>query len=382
MSRVNVEPGLFKWAINRMGDPDSIEAKFPNLISWLNGDISPTFKQLENFAKATHTPLGYFFLSQPPEEDFPIPHYRTIGDEINTNPSTNLIETVQTMERRQNWMRDYLIDIGNERLDFVGIAKDIRCPKRIAQLMRNELGLTNEWASIRGTWQDALSHLLQSVQDIGILVMINGIVGNNTHRKLDVNEFRGFVLVDEYAPLIFINGADGKAAQMFTIAHELAHVWVGISAAFDLNMLQPSEDELEILCNKAAAEFLAPEEDFVNLWSNVQYEDDKYQQIARYFKVSELVVVRRALDLKMITFESYKEFYEKREEDLKSRKKPNGGGHFHNTANWRIGPKFSDALISRVKEGKTLYREAYKLTGIKGKTFDSFVQHRERNGGY
>jgi len=380
MSRINVEPSILKWAINRMGDPDSIESKFSQLKKWIDEEEFPTFKQLEKFAKATYTPLGYFFLSQPPEEIFPIPHYRTIRNEANENPSANLIETVQTMESRQNWMRDYLIDIGNKPLEFVGSASEIKNPKKIAQLMRKELCLSTEWASMQGTWQEALTHLLQAIQDIGILVMINGIVGNNTHRKLDVNEFRGFVLVDEYAPLIFINGADGKAAQMFTVAHELAHIWVGVSAAFDLKMLQPSEDDLEDLCNKVAAEFLVPEEDFLNLWDSLKCEDDKYQIIARYFKVSELVAVRRALDLNLITFEEYKTFYQTREEKKKNRNKSNGG-HFHNTVNWRIGPKFSEALISQVKEGKTLYREAYKLTGISGKTFDNFVKHREGKGG-
>ncbi len=384
MARVHVKPELLKWAIYRMGDPTPIEVKFPKLASWLNGELQPTLKQLESFAKATSTPLGYFFLSKPPEETFPIPHYRTISDKQSSNPSPNLIETVHTMERRQDWMREYLIDVGQDPLDFVGSAKEIHDPKIIADLMRKKMNLETNWASRRGTWQNALSDLLQRIQDIGILVMINGIVGNSTRRKLDVEEFRGFVLVDEYAPLIFVNGADGKAAQMFTLAHELAHVWIGLSAAFDLSLLQPSDDKIERLCNESAAEFLVPENDFNQLWNEIKNDKNKYQQAARYFKVSELVAVRRALDLEFITFEDYKEFYEirEKEEEERAKNKSGGGGDFHNNANWRIGPKFADAIIGQVKEGKTLYRDAYKLTGIKGMTFDNFVKHRSRKGGY
>ncbi len=382
MAKVKVNPELFKWVISRLDDFTIIEAKFPKLASWLNGEDQPTFKQLEKFAKATSTPLGYFFLSKPPNVEIPIPHYRTIGDNENVKSSPDLIETINVMKRRQEWMREYLIDVGEEPLSFVGGAKKINDPKVIASLMRKEIGLKNNWAARRGTWQDALNDLLQSIQDIGILVMINGIVGNNTHRKLKTDEFRGFVLIDDYAPLIFINGADGKAAQMFTLAHELAHVWIGHSAAFNLDFLNPSSNHLEKLCNQAAAEFLVPEEDFDSLWLKAKKDPDCYQIIAKYFKVSELVVVKRALDLNYINFNEYKKFYELREKMASEKNKTSRGGDFYNNAKWRIGPKFSNAIISQVKEGKTLYRDAYKLTGIKGITFDKFVEHHNRNGGY
>ena len=124
-----------------------------------------------------------------------------------------------------------------------------------------------------------------------------------------MSEFPGFVLVDEYAPLVFLNGADGKAAQMFTLAHELAHVWLGSSAVFDLRELQPAADEVEQACNRVAAEFLVPGDEMREVWSSVRYESERFQQIARRFKVSELVAARRALDLRLITRNEFLEFY-------------------------------------------------------------------------
>jgi Zn-dependent peptidase ImmA (M78 family) len=116
-----------------------------------------------------------------------------------------------------------------------------------------------------------------------------------------VTEFRGFVLVDEYAPLVFINGADGKAAQMFTLAHELAHVWFGRSAAFDLRDLQPANERTELACNSVAAEFLVPKTELQRSWPTLQQDPEPFQAIARQFKVSALVGARRALDLQLIS---------------------------------------------------------------------------------
>ncbi|HMM61712.1 MAG TPA: ImmA/IrrE family metallo-endopeptidase, partial [Candidatus Rifleibacterium sp.] len=78
-------------------------------------------------------------------------------------------------------------------------------------------------------WESFFNILVERSEQAGIIILRSGKVGNNTHRTLDVKEFRGFVIYDELAPFIFINGADAKAAQIFTLVHELAHVWLGAS---------------------------------------------------------------------------------------------------------------------------------------------------------
>lgn len=375
VAKVEINPKILKWAADRVGGIQVLESRFPRLNDWINNKSQPTFKQLETFAKATATPIGYFFLSEPPQEKLTIPHYRTISTRSTDQPSADLLETIRTMERRQEWMRDYLIDLGSEPLSFIGTAKLSDDPKQVAANIKEKLGLKDGWAAERGTWEDALRNLIARIEDIGILIMVSGIVGNNTHRKLNVNEFRGFVLIDEYAPLIFINGADGKAAQMFTLAHELAHIWYGVSAIFDLEQLQPSVDKIEQACNQTAAEFLVPEQEFLNHWKLHHKDTNRYQTIARKFKVSELVVVRRAADLRLIPQQEYFEYDRNNKDEWNN--KSSDGGNFYSTQTLRVGRRFSQAVISNVKSGKLLYRDAYRLTGLTNNTFEEFVNRQE-----
>src|SRR5258708_21057731 len=99
------------------------------------------------------------------------------------------------------------------------------------------------------TWTEALRRFIEQADALGVLVMVNGVVGSNNRRKLDPQEFRGFALADNLAPLVFINGADSKAAQMFTLAHELSHIWLGLSAVPHPQPSLVPEHDAERCCN-------------------------------------------------------------------------------------------------------------------------------------
>jgi Zn-dependent peptidase ImmA (M78 family) len=375
MSRVNVNEEVLRWAIRRCGlELDELEKKFPRIRQWTTRERQPTLRQLESLARATLTPLGFFFLDKPPEERLPIPHFRTLRDETPAEPSPDLLETVQMMQRRQAWMREFLIEQGQRELTFVRSARREEEPRSIVQRMLDTLGLNEGWAAAERTWMDALNIMRHAIEDAGILVVVNGIIGNNTHRKLEPNEFRGFVLVDSYAPLVFVNGADGKAAQMFTLAHELAHVFFGSSAAFDLREMQPADDPMEKTCNRVAAEFLVPQKQLRQIWPSVQDNSEPFQTIARRFKVSSIVAARRALDINLINKEAFLNFYrsyqsdERRKADHRSE-----GGDFYANQNLRVGQRFASTVIRAVKEGKLLYSEAYRLTGLHGRTFEHYA---------
>lgn len=345
----------------------------PHIRRWKERKELPTLRQLEALARLTLTPLGYLFLDKPPDERLPIHNFRTRRGDENQRPSANLFATVYAMQRRQAWMREYMIEEGMERPGFVGSAKGERDPHKVAHSIRQALALGDGWTAKLPTWDEALRELRAASERAGILVAASGIVGSNTHRKLDRREFRGFVLVDEYAPLVFINAADFKAAQMFTLAHELAHVWFGSSAAFDLRDLMPAADATEQICDKTAAELLVPEVELRAVWADERGERtaERIQRIATHFKVSALVAARRALDMGYLSRDAFFEFYQEYLEQARERS-ISKGGDFYNTAGSRIGERFARTVWQAVREGKLLYTEAYRLTDMRGETFERF----------
>ena len=362
--RVEVNPRLLRWARERSGyHPDVLAHRFPRLDEWERGNAQPTLKQLEQFAHAVHAPIGYLFLSEPPIEAVPIPDFRTVGNAHIERPSPDLLETIYICQQRQEWYRDFLRSIAADPLSFVGSAA-IDTPIEIAAgairtLLRFDLA---ERARLT-TWAEALRRFIEQADAIGILVMVSGVVGSNNRRKLNADEFRGFVLSDDRAPLIFINGSDTKSAQMFTLAHELAHIWLGQSALSDVEPASTPAQAVEQWCNLVAAELLVP-----LAAVRAEYRRDaalrgEMDRLAKWFKVSTLVILRRIHDAGGITSDQFWAAYRAEVERLLAI--PRGsGGDFYLTQAARVGKRFARALVTSTLEGQTLHRDAFHLLGF------------------
>jgi Zn-dependent peptidase ImmA (M78 family) len=387
MMRVDVSPKLFIWACERAGRSIDLLAEnqtLRKLPDWISGEEQPTFKQLEKFAQATYTPFGYFFLPEAPEESVPIPDLRTVGNRYMGRPSPDLLDTIYTMQRRQAWLREMLTECDAEPLDFVGSARSTDDPEAVGREMRRIIGLEDGWAAHVRTWKEAVGELRRAIEKMNIMAIINGIVGNNTHRKLHVDEFRGFTLSDAYAPLLFVNGADAKSAQMFTLIHELAHIWLGESALTDLSAMPAqagagpatrASQNIESWCDRAAAEFLVPARELKDCWRDVRYEEAPFEAIARRFKVSPIVAGRRAMDLHLVDRNTFFAFYQ---EYIARERRPSpagAGGDFYNNQNTRVGEMFAMQVIFAAKSGRVSFKEAYDLTGLRGGAFQEYA-HR------
>jgi Zn-dependent peptidase ImmA (M78 family)/transcriptional regulator with XRE-family HTH domain len=369
MLRVEVKPELLTWARERAGrNLASLVNRFPKIGLWESGEQKPTLKQLEAFAKAVHVPVGYLFLSSPPEEELPIPDMRTPGNRFLGSASADLLDILYLCQRRQAWYRDYARTTGEVPLEFAGSVSINASIIETAQAMRDILRFNIEDRKNCPAWTEALRRFIQQAEDIGVLIMISGVVGSNNQRKLDPDEFRGFALADDLAPLVFINGADTKAAQMFTLAHELAHLWLGQSALSDQSANLFSSKKIERWCNAVAAELLVPES---ALRKEVlgKMPLNMVSELARKFKVSTLVILRRLYDLKKINKPQFHQSYSRELHKLISIPR-SSGGDFYLTQEVRASRRFVHALVASTLEGQTLYRDAFQLLTIKKeKTF-------------
>lgn len=374
MIRAPIKPELVRWARERAGvAQEDLAEKFKKLSEWEEGQTRPTLKQLEAFARAVHVPLGYLFLSEPPDESIPIPDFRTFAGHAVTRPSPNLLDTIYACQERQSWYRDFVRVAGEPNLDFVGSASVQTSPETVAVRMRETLGF--DLAARRGcsTWTDALRLLIRLTEETGILVMVSGIVMSNTHRRLDPAEFRGFALCDPLAPLIFVNGKDTKAAQIFTLAHELAHVWLGASALSNPDTSpSPGFRQEEVWCNAVAAEFLVPLDSLQTELRQDELLPNATVRLARIYKVSTLVILRRLLDADWLSRQRFDKAWAEEIERLRTFKQSGGGGDFYRTTLSRVSRRFAQALVASTLEGQTLYRDAFRMLGIsKSETFNN-----------
>ena len=369
----NINREILKWAIIRAGNElEDFFVSNPKVKEWIDGEGYPTIRQLEKFTQKVHVPFGYMFLQEPPEEKIPIPFFRT----GKTNPVAekiplNIYDTIQIIQERQNWLIEYLEKNDDEDLEFVGKFDPGTDYQTIVQDIKRTLNLQNDWASKFKNWEETLNFLTIQIEEIEIIVTFNGVVGNNTRRVIKPSECRGFVLVNKKVPFLFVNAADAKAAQMFTIIHELAHIWIGKTAGFDNKQMLPANDPIEILCDKVAAEFLVPERYFIQKWSETR----DFGKLSESFKVSPIVIARRALDLNLIDKKNFFNYYNVYIQKLKDKEKFNktSGGNFYATAKKRISLRFASYVNNAVNNNTLLYRDAYRLTSLKGDTYNKFI---------
>ena len=365
--RVDVKPDLLLWACERSGrgvDALARQQSFSKLPAWISGEERPTLKQLERFAQATYTPFGFFFLPKPPEESVPIPDLRTVGNQYSGHPSPDLLDTMYICQQRQEWYRDFARSMGEKELPFVGSASLDSDFTEVARNIRHALGFSLEERREMPTWTEALRSFIQQADSFGIMVMVSGIVGSNTRRSLDPKEFRGFAISDPLAPLVFINGKDTKAAQMFTLAHELAHIWLGETALSDVGPITMPSNKVEVWCNQVAAELLVPLSALQEAHDSFKSLREALDHLARWFKVSTLVILRRLHDAGKLTREELWQAYNKEVDRLLAISKK-AGGNFYLTLPARVSRRFAQALVISTLEGQTLHRDAFRLLGFR-----------------
>lgn len=185
--------------------------------------------------------------------------------------------------------------------------------------------------------------------------------------------------MDALAPLVFVNRADTKAGQIFTLAHELTHICLGESAVSDAEPVKRPTHQIENWCNQVAAQFLVAKKDLNDVVILKEpWRPEQLDRLARHFKVSTLVVLRRLYDTGTLTFDQYREAYAAERARVMTAieaRSGNGGGDFYNTLRSRVSSRFAHALVVSTLEGQTLYRDAFDMLGLKKvSTFENLAR--------
>lgn len=374
---LTISPKIIDWVIETVELYHSGVNSLELLKKWKSGEKQPTFSQIRDISNKVNIPFGYFFLEDPPEVKCHVIDFRTVDSIELINPSKNLLDTIDTMTEAQDWMVDYIKNNYISKLSYVGAVNENWNVHEAAAYLRNTLGLNEQWNQQCRDGASAFRYVKKRISDSGTLVMMNGVVGSNTHRKLSVEEFRAFTLINEYAPLIFINSVDTDNGKLFSILHEFVHVLLGKHDLYNASMfVGKSGDKVEAFCNAVAAEVLIPDSAFIKQWNALAVSlDERVMTLSKYFRCSRYVVIRKALNNNMISRAIYLQFVKSLDEQIRDykQKSDKGGGDYYRNKCSQLDRNLVFALNASVKEGKTQFTEAFRITKTNAKTFDKMI---------
>lgn len=373
--RIPVKPELISWALDQAQTSSAQLKNHSQVESWLAGETQPTLKQLQTFADSLHVPFGHLMLSEPPAHEKPLADFRRRGSR-SSRYSQELTETIYTQQRRQTWYRDYALNQGLEPLPWVGSAQLSQNPTQLAERLHLEWGFST--ASRAQSYSESRREVFSFLEDLGVLVSVSGHAGSNK-RPFDSEEFSGFSLSDDLAPVVFVNGKESSAAQIFTMFHELGHLLLGESAVSDDASSSVSSHQSERWCDAFAAAFLMPTGEVESLHLS-DFSEDSLIPVARRFRVSALSLLNRLRDLRLISFDIWSNLYPVFEQHAlevlaRGKTKKSSGGDFYKVHAYLVGRRFAQAVYRDALSGRTSYPEAHRLLGLpKVQTFNRFAR--------
>jgi Zn-dependent peptidase ImmA (M78 family) len=380
MNSAYISGKVLAWARNSAGlDAGQLatrEISADDILLWERGFGLPTEKQAKALAEKLGIPYAMLFMEDPPKGEPPkIPDLRTVSGKALEHPSREFLQVLDDSRIRQAWCRNERQETLFPRIHFVSSFVLKNDPIEVASDMRSVLNIDSDFRSVCKNYEEFQAAIVSKAEDAGVLVMRSSIVGHSTRRRLAVSEFRGFALTDPFAPMVFINDADAEAAQIFTLAHELVHIWIGKDGVSDQIPTEHvhSHNAIELFCDRVAAEVLVPEAEFLPRWLSSRTESENISLASKFFKVSSLVVLRRALELNKITLASFAsasraeyDGFRRRDTDkiTKQKRAKKKGGNFWASFELRNGARFNATVVESVRRQRTTYTEASALFGV------------------
>lgn len=376
--KANINPSVLKWARESAKFSLDIAAKHlaieeTKLEDWESGVSRPTIKQAEKLAKFYKRPFAVLFLPKIPTD------FQTLKDfrKENAKPlSTATIFILREIQQKQTWLREISIESGEPKRKFIGRFSTNDSPRKVAKDILETLQIN----PIMYEEENILKNWIMQAEKNGICVSRTSFI--HSHLTLDASEFQGFSIADTYAPFVFINSDDWNAPQLFTLVHELAHLWIAESGIS--NEVEPSIEitdklnPIELFCNQVAANALLPEEVMFELNPILFKSTKEIFNTAKKFGISSAALLVRAFHLKIIDLPMYKKMrelvdkefraYEKREEEKKRKlkeKETSGGPNYYLLQINKNSKLFTQIVLDSYRNGVIQAIEASNLLNTK-----------------
>jgi Zn-dependent peptidase ImmA (M78 family) len=355
--KLPINPAILTWAresanlliedvAQRMGkSPEAIEA-------WEKGDSSPTYVQLETLAYTVYRrPVAVFFFPEPPEEVTAKKSFRTLPESEVEALAPRFLRVFRRGQAMQLNLED-LTDGTNPapKKIFRDLSFDTRDDVRtMAQTVRKYLGVGLQTQVGWADTETALEKWRKAVEENGIFVFKEAFRDDETS---------GFCIYDSEFPVIYVNNSMPKTRQIFTLLHELTHLLFktgGVDKQNDafVRRMRGDNRRIEVLCNRFAGEFLVPKEDFDKVISGVRIDDQSIERLAKRYKVSREVILRKFLDRRLVSQAYYEQCSARWVKEAKERAGERTGGNYYLNVTTYLGDGYLNLVF------KNYYRKRF-----------------------
>lgn len=364
-----LNPAVLIWARQRSGlereeVAQTLQRPVEEIVLWEEGKATPTYPQLESLAyKVYKRPLALFFFPSPPAEPSAKRSFRTLPDPVLEQLSAGIRYLIRDGLAKQ----EALVELtGPKNPVSSPIFRETRLTPEAdvavaASTTREQLGITLSDQRAFLDTRDALGRWRSAIEDRGIYVF------KNSFGSQDVS---GFCLYHPEFPIIYINNNSSMTRQIFTLIHELAHILLttgGITKADTtyIRTLRGRDFRIEVFCNQFAGELLMPSSDVNSLLKRTTMDAKNIEEIARTYRVSREVVLRRALDLNLISKTAYEKKVAKWNEEYLKHRKASRGGNYYATQATYLGPSYLGLAFSRFYDGSISREQLADYLGIR-----------------
>ena len=390
----SVNPNILKWARETAGlSPLDAVRKLgiggahglgpvERLAALESGDAIPTRPMLVKMSKQYRRPLLTFYLSAPPRAGDRGQDFRTLPANVAQTDNALVDAVLRDIRARQSLVRMVLEEEDEaESLAFIGTAEIDETPGALASRMKATLDFDNETYRRSRNIDGAVSYLRRKAEGAGIFVLFVDNLGSY-HTEIPVDLFRGFALADEIAPYIAVNANDSKGAQAFTIVHELAHLWLGLTGLSGRN----GERRIEKFCNDVAGEFLLPATELKQLAvseeSGLPAAVRLVGDFALEHKVSGTMVAYKLHRSGTFSYEFYegiartfrKNFLKQRSLGRNSARRTGSGPAYPVIRRHRAGPALVELADRMLRAGVLTTTKAGKILGVSAKNVQSVLR--------